>query len=197
MKRSFTFPTVFSVVASGLIAFSAVKLYVVWVAVLLFWFGGVAFQYRKGVPELPTGLRVWHRACVLGFPIATTFVKWHLFVNDLGSDVGIGNRVQHFSWALCTVGLFAPMLRRWMTDREVLQKILIAVGFVSMLGNLNEIAEWRRGGMQYGDTIKDLTMNILGSVLGGLIIVALDRREGAALHVPRHRASGRRTIDRR
>jgi hypothetical protein len=191
MKRFFTFPVLVLLVATGLIAFSAVELYVVWVAVLLFWFGCLAAQYRHGVPAMPRGVRAWHRACVIGFPIVTTVVKWHLFVNDIGADVGFGNRVQHFAWALCTVGLFVPMLRRWMDQREVMQKVLMAAGFVSLLGNLNEIAEWRHGGMQYGDTMKDLTMNIFGSIVGGLIIVVLERRQELATYIPQHRTLGR------
>jgi hypothetical protein len=197
MKRFLTFPALVIAVTFGLTAFSVFALYTVWVAVLFFWFGCVAIQYRKGVPSLPIGLQIWHRACVLGFPVATTYLKWHLFVNDLGSDVGFGNRVQHFGWALCTVGLFVPMLRRWMNDREAVQKVLMVVGFVSMLGNFNEIAEWRRGGMQYGDTMKDLTMNILGSIVGGLIVVALDRLEKSEQHVPRHLMPGARGDSRR
>jgi hypothetical protein len=176
MKRLFSFPAAAVVTSLVLIGFSAVALYPVWVGVLLFWFGSLFVQYRNGTPELPAKLRVFHQVSALAFPIAATALKWYLFARELGSDVGFGNRIQHFSWALCTVGLFAPMLRHLMVQRDLLQRMMIIVGFVSMLGNFNEIAEWRRGSMQYSDTMKDLTMNIAGAVLGGLIVVALERR---------------------
>lgn len=186
MKRVFTFPVIASGVAVSLMACSAWKLYPIWVAVLGFWFGSVALLYRRGTPEMSAPVRLWHQACVLLFPIGATLTKYRLYANDIGSDVGFGNRIQHFSWALCTVGLFAPMLLRWMSHRDVVQKLMIAVGFVSMLGNFNEIAEWRRGGMLYGDTMKDLVMNFGGALLGALIITVLDGASRAQLPAPRH-----------
>ena len=181
MKRVLAFPVIASFVATGLMVCSVWKLYPIWVGVLAFWFASVALLYRRGAPEMPVALRRWHQACILLFPIGATLTKYRLYANDIGSDIGFGNRIQHFSWALCTVGLFAPMLLRWMSQRDVLQKLMIAIGFVSMLGNFNEIAEWRRGGMLYGDTMKDLVMNTAGAFLGALIIMSLDGMRG---HVP-------------
>ena len=190
MKRVLSFPVVASCVAVTLMVCSAWKLYPIWVAVLLFWFGSVAVLYRRGTPLMSAGVRRWHQACVLLFPIGATLAKYHLYANDVGSDVGFGNRIQHFSWALCTVGLFAPMLLRWMSQRDLVQKLMMAVGFVSMLGNLNEIAEWRRGGMLYGDTMKDLVMNIAGAFLGALIILTLDGIRTPSVPPPRRLRAG-------
>jgi hypothetical protein len=180
--------------AASLIGFSALFLYPVWVGVLVFWFGCLAVQYRNGEPAMTRPLTLWHRACVLLFPIGATILKWHLFSNDLGSDVGFGNRVQHFSWALCTVGLFTPTLYRWVQGSGIVQRVAVTIGLVSMLGNLNEIAEWRRGGMQHGDTMKDLVMNIAGSFMGALVILVLSRVETARseAYAPRDLRVGRR-----
>jgi hypothetical protein len=196
MNRHTGFSVVAVFVGATLIGFSALRLYPIWVAILLFWFGCLAAQYRHGEPSMPRSLTLWHQACVLLFPIGSTILKWYLFANDIGSDVDFGNRIQHFSWAFCTVGLFLPTLYRWVRLSGPIQMVAVTIGFVSILGNLNEIAEWRHGGMQYGDTMKDLVMNIAGSLAGALVIVALNRVDTAdgftGAHSPRHRAGSRR-----
>jgi hypothetical protein len=192
MKRFWNFPFAAFVVGSALIGFSAINLYPVWVGVMVFWFGCLAAQYRLRTPDMSRALTIWHQSCVLVFPVASTILKWHLFANNIGADVGFGNRVQHFSWAFCTVGLFAPTLVRWIEGNGLVQKIVVTIGFVGLLGNLNEIAEWRKGGMQYGDTMKDLVMNVAGSFAGALVIAALGRLEQRPeTHLPRHSARSR------
>ena len=178
MKR-IKFGVVAGVSGVALSLFGAIAVYPTWFLVMVFWFGCLALQYWRGEPGMARGLTIFHRVCVLGFPAYATFMKWRNAQHGVFEDISIGNRIQHFSWALCTVGLFVPMLRRWIVGRSPYQQVMMIVGFVAMLGNLNEIGEWSRSLMAidvaYRDTMLDLTMNLLGSTLGALIVLRLCR----------------------
>jgi hypothetical protein len=183
-----SFGVVAGVVGGFLATFGAVAVFPVWFFVMAFWFGCLWLQYRNGEPTMPRGLMIFHRIGTLTFPIFATLMKWRGARNGVFEDISIGNRVQHFTWALGTVALFAPLLGRWVVDRKWLEKHLIVVGFVALLGNLNEIGEWSRSLMNidvaYRDTMLDLVMNLFGSALGAFILVRLCRPPSRAVQRP-------------
>ncbi len=147
----------------------------VWAAVVMFWFGCLGLvSIRCRGDEPSRALTTFHRTCALAFPIGATWIKWHETAIGSTESTGLSNRLQHFMWAFCSVGLFAPVLARWVMKRTLLECALIVVGFVAALGNLNEVGEWSRHtlaiGRAYDDTIKDLIMNAAGSLTGAVVL---------------------------
>jgi hypothetical protein len=172
-QRRFLFAAAAEAVILLLLAVPLVS--TVWAGVVAFWFGclGVV-SLRRRADELPRALTIFHRMCALAFPIGATWIKWHEASIGSTESTGLSNRLQHFTWAFCTVGLFAPVLVRWVMKRTLLECALIVVGFVAALGNLNEVGEWSRHtmaiGRAYDDTIKDLMMNAAGSLTGAIVL---------------------------
>ena len=178
-------------VAAAVIVFSVVAMSVAWAVLIAAWFACLAVQHVErfgGVAVLDAmpSIRRFHRVASLSFPAAASALKWHEALSGATESTGLSNRLQHGGWALCTVGLFAPTLLRWTSSRRRFEVLVIVVGFVALLGNLNEVMEFKEhvmvGRDAYSDTIKDLTMNVLGASIGAMVLNRFrrTRADGAA-----------------
>jgi hypothetical protein len=120
------------------------------------------------------------------YPIVETGVQW-MQIKDLVPDSWtVVNRLEHFCWATALTLLFLPLITQIWQRLEIWQSLLFIVGFVCLLGNLNEFLEYFsriQGGpidqakfaWFYVDTIYDMMMNLLGSLAGFALLLGIER----------------------
>jgi len=97
------------------------------------------------------------------------------------------NRLEHFCWAIALTLLFLPLISQIWNRLEIWQSLLFVVGFVCLLGNLNEFLEYFTRVQQhpidqakfawfYIDTIYDMMMNLLGSLVGFAFMTRVENK---------------------
>jgi hypothetical protein len=170
--------------AVALVAFSLVAVFATWAVLLVAWFVMAALMQRVK-PRIPPRMAMWHIAAVVGFPLVATGWKWAQQRFDI-TDGGAPNRVQHFVWAACVVGMLLPVLTRWWRGRRLWEQVLMAVGTVSVFGNFAEVMEYvnvrdevkashRAARYTLGDTMVDLCVNAAGAMVAALLLIRIDR----------------------
>jgi hypothetical protein len=117
---------------------------------------------------------------VMLYPLAESAVQWAGIVGWFPRDFTLINRGEHLCWAAALSLMFLPLhisiwrrLNRW-------QGLLFMLGFVCLLGNLNEFLEYltRLSGAGnhklfatfYSDTMLDMTMNLFGGFVGFFLL---------------------------
>lgn len=119
----------------------------------------------------------------VAFPLVELGIKLMIERNVIPYSWFWLNRLEH--WAGMTAALlllYAPLKPAWtaLGDRA---RLLLALGAASLLGNLNEFWEYglrASGGDlklgQYGDTILDMAVNLLGGLTAWVVLRAIARR---------------------
>jgi len=166
--------------ATCLICF-AMTLFASWVLMVGIWFSlFFAFRLTKLEAKLPEPAHKLFLSVVLIYPLAETAVKWALSQNMIANSWWL-NRLEHTSWALATTILFLPTLINLWQQLSWWQNLVILVGLLCLIGNLNEFFEyWMRAkdgivdyykfSQFYPDTIYDMMVNILGAALGFVLL---------------------------
>lgn len=151
---------------------------------LLFWI----FRWAGWEAKLSLRHRWLYLMTLLIYPIAETSVQW-LGINGLiPKDFTWVNRLEHMCWAIALTLLFAPLISQIWQRLNRWQNLLFIVGFVCFLGNLNEFFEYIQRvqnspinqavfARYYVDTIYDMLMNLLGSLIGFVFLSWFDRSE--------------------
>jgi hypothetical protein len=166
-----------------LMIFGALQVFPGWAFILANWFVlALAIHHgtnRGRLPRLPRTAEMLHYLSMIGFPIVATLWKYIQHVRDL-DDGGIPNRLQHFGWAACTVGVLMPLLARWWEHRRLWERVAIATGVIALIGNVTELfeflnkydrieADYYHAEVMFKDTIADLIMNVFGAVAAAVV----------------------------
>lgn len=117
---------------------------------------------------------------VLLYPLLETAVKWMIVKDIIPNSWVLLNRIEHFSWAVAMVIIFLPILTDIYKNLNLWQNLIVTLGFICLLGNLNEFLEYlirlqlnltntNRFAAYYPDTVYDMMMNIIGGFTGFLI----------------------------
>ncbi len=123
----------------------------------------------------PRDRRLYYLTLVL-YPPLETLVQWLGVRGLIPSDFTWINRVEHAVWAAMLAILFLPLLQSIWQRLTLWQSALFLLGFVCLLGNLNEFFEYltrlqyaqdaERFARYYSDTIYDMVMNLMGGGIG-------------------------------
>jgi hypothetical protein len=178
-----------------LMVFGAWQVFPAWAFILINWFV-LALLIERGtklgrLPTLPRPAKALHYLSMFAFPAIATLWKYIQRVREL-DDGGIPNRLQHFGWALCTVGVLMPLFARWWEHRRLWERIAITTGVVALIGNVTELfefinkfdrieADYYHAEIMFKDTVADLIMNVLGAVVAAVIFHSLLRYRPRAL----------------
>lgn len=114
------------------------------------------------------------------YPLLETLVKWMIVKDIIPNSWFLLNRIEHFSWAVAIVIIFLPILTDMYKSLTLWQNLIVTLGFICLVGNLNEFLEYlirlqlnltntNRFAAYYPDTIYDMMMNITGGFTGFLI----------------------------
>lgn len=115
-----------------------------------------------------------------------TAVQWLGVRGFIPSDFTWINRLEHACWAAMLCILFLPMIFQIWRQLTLWQNLLFVIGFVCLLGNLNEFFEFAtrihesantaQFARFYSDTIYDMMMNLIGGLVGFGIYLAFASR---------------------
>ncbi|MDX2212684.1 MAG: hypothetical protein SFY66_05280 [Oculatellaceae cyanobacterium bins.114] len=139
---------------------------------LIFW----VFRCTGMEAKLSDRERRLYWLALLFYPPIETSVQWLGRQGMIPNDFNWVNRLEHGCWAAVLSILFLPIISDVWKRLTRWQSLLFVVGFVCLLGNLNEFFEFStrvqppideaRFARFYSDTIYDMMMNLIGSVVG-------------------------------
>jgi hypothetical protein len=132
---------------------------------------------------LPSERRCYWLAIVL-YPPAETAVLMAKMHNHIQLDFDWINRLEHFCWAIALSLFFLPFLAGIWKRLNSWQNLVFIVGFVCLLGNLNEFLEYLLRiqtpainqslfAYFYSDSIFDMTMNLCGGLMSFVLLKAI------------------------
>jgi hypothetical protein len=168
----------FALIVVGYFAVPAAPFFMVlWIIALC----GLQGAARRGwFPELTTPQRCVHQSALVVIPIVIT--GWLRFEEArLIDHAGFPNRVQHFVWAMAMAALMIPVFARWWGQVHRVERVVMAVAVVVMLGCAAEVFEYETmsagvatqpgaGFWVWRDTMLDFIMNGLGAALVALVV---------------------------
>ncbi len=113
---------------------------------------------------------------VLLYPPAETAVQVLQINKLIPADFTWTNRLEHFCWAIALSFFFLPLIAGVWKRLNGWQNLIFIAGFVCLLGNINEFLEYvlriqtdvidqKLFAYFYTDTILDMFMNLLGSLV--------------------------------
>jgi hypothetical protein len=163
--------------ATGLTLFSF-SLFFHWgmmVATLFAIFGFFRLTRMEG--KLSNQEHYLYLLAILLYPPAETAVQLIQMQRLIPSDFTWINRLEHFCWAIALAFFFLPFIASVWKRLNGWQNLIFVFGFVCLLGNLNEFLEYLLRIQNtpldqalfakfYTDTILDMTMNLLGGLVG-------------------------------
>jgi hypothetical protein len=149
------------------------------IGVLCFFFW--LFRIFGWEAKLTNSQRWIYLMTILIYPIAETILLFLRMRGSLPPDFDLINRLEHCCWATALCIMFLPFISGVWQQLNPWQNLIFIVGFVCLLGNLNEFLEYLFRTQRppfndglfarfYIDTIYDMTMNIIGSLIGFSIL---------------------------
>lgn len=143
------------------------------------------FRFTRLEETLLPAERRYYWLAIAVYPPAETTVLLVKLHNRIQLDFDWINRLEHFCWAIALSLFFLPLLAGIWKRLNPWQNLIFIVGFVCLLGNLNEFLEYLLRiqppvinqslfAYFYSDTIFDMTMNLCGGLVSfGLLRVIL------------------------
>lgn len=165
------------VLLSSLISINWIGMQIAWII------GGIIIYKKIGLENiLKLEKTLWFGNFYI-YPLILTLLKILIIWDIVPGSWAAINSIEHISWSLAVFTLLFP-LYHFLNSKFELSLLFIA-GIVTIIGNINEIAQlylrnlanaptWRIAAY-YKDTINDLTMNVIGVLLGFIIFWAYRR----------------------
>jgi hypothetical protein len=186
MSKSLFLLSVFFVLLESL----SLWLYPTWGLMLGVWFGLVFFIiYKKLVLPLPRWQQLVFLLNASLYPLLETCIKIMINENVIPYSWFWLNRLEHGLFSFCLTILVLPLFWKEHQSFSVWKQGCMVVGIVIIIGNLNEFLEYLvrivsglttsdRFAVYYWDTIYDLMLNLMGSVIAfGLYLWATHSRK--------------------
>jgi hypothetical protein len=151
----------------------------------IFW----CFRWTGLEANLTDGERRNYLFAILLYPPAETLLKFFQIKGIISLDFTLINRLEHFCWAIALILFFLPLIASFWNSLKSWQNAIFILGFVCLLGNLNEFLEYLLRIQPspidkalfanfYIDTILDMTMNLLGGAFGFALLTRLFVKPG-------------------
>jgi hypothetical protein len=145
-----------------------------WLVVLSAWVSIYAFiKWRKLDQQLnQTEQRVFTIVAIF-YPVVETVIKHAINANWIPYSWEWLNRLEHFGFSTALGILLLPLVYKQLAKLDLFGQALLYIGFIIMLGNLNEFAEYllrvvwnlnSKFALYYLDTIADLFINVCGGI---------------------------------
>ncbi len=142
------------------------------------------FRWTRLELDLSPLARRIYLLAVFIYPPAESIVLLLRFKGLLPPDFDLINRGEHFCWAIALTFFFLPFIAGVWPSLNIWQNLIFILGFVCLLGNINEFLEYILRIQQlpidkalftyfYNDTILDMTMNLFGGFVGFALLTRL------------------------
>jgi hypothetical protein len=164
-----------------LICFAS-TLFIYWIVLIILWFS-LFFFFRLTKLELKLNQieEKIYFINILPYPIVESLVQWMKIKYIISYNWQWLNRIEHGLWAFSTVIMCLPLYTDIWAKLKWWQNLILIIGLICFLGNLNEFAEYfmrlPKGkiyyemlGIYYNDTIYDMITNILGGFIAFLVL---------------------------
>lgn len=161
-----------------------------WLVVLSVWLSVGFYIKIKKLDEPLSGLeQKTFNYILLGYPFVETFLKFMIEKNVIPYSWFWLNRLEHIIFSMVIGILLLPFLKKTLSKLNMWEGLLYFVGIVVLIGNLNEFFEY---GIRmfitnitnktvlsafYWDTIYDLAINVLGAVLGFILVKIIENKK--------------------
>jgi hypothetical protein len=166
----------------------AFQIFLGWVLMISVLFGFfLLFRFTGLEARLSQSEQRLYLTTMLLYPAIETVVQWVGSKGWVGSYWVIVNRLEHACWATFLALLFLPVFSEFWRALNGWQNLLFVLGFVCLLGNLNEFLEYyarlepgfvilpETSARYCTDTILDMAMNLLGGGVGFVILQQIKR----------------------
>ncbi len=169
--------------AGLILTISSYFIYPVWSIMVSLWFLAViSIKLKRLDKSLSLKEKNLFNIYIFFYPISETIIR--LIMINIESPPFL-NRIEHLYWTFSLVILFLPIIKKFTIKFSKIQKLLFIICFVSFIGNLNEFFEYllryynqvQNLGLFYSDTIFDMVINIIGSMLGFFTLEVIDKSQ--------------------
>ena len=147
-----------------------------WSVMLIVWFAVATYAVAKHLDvRLDERQRSTYWLIIYLYPLIESIIKYMINGNVIAYSWFWLNRLEHFAWAVAMGLLLIPFLSPSLRKLSLPFQLLLYVGAVVIIGNLNEFFEYAiriyigmfgnqaKMAAFYWDTIYDLVINMLGS----------------------------------
>lgn len=170
------------------------RIFPFWSVVLTVWIFGFFLIYRlKLIDQLERRERTIINWVGIGYPLIETVIKAAIIYNWMPYSWNWLNRIEHFGFSFAICFMIYPFIKKDFSKSNLFTQILLIVGIVSILGNLNEIVEYilrvawsleENFATYYWDSIFDIVINTLGGLAGFIAIKLIFRHDKENIKVP-------------
>lgn len=163
--------------------FFAYFVYPVLSVLLIVWFGiFFTIKLKKSDEILSNPQKTTFTAVSILYPLCEFIIKYFIIADKLHvSWLSSLNRAEHFLFSAAITILIYPLLKPILKKINTTEAIILTIGIVAIIGNLNELFEYiirniynltdtLHFAAYYRDTIYDIATNIVGAFIGFLCI---------------------------
>jgi hypothetical protein len=152
------------------------------IIIIVFWYSlFFLLRFTKLEKKLTRKEQNIYYIAILIYPIIFSFTHWMIEKNVIPYSWFWLNRLEHISASFGVAIISLPLLIDIWKKCNWWQELLLIIGLVSLVGNLNEFVEYyirsasalidtRILAIAYTDTIYDMAMNIIGGLMGWLVL---------------------------
>lgn len=181
MVNAFKFNWFWVLFASLIILFS-LTVFSNWVLLGCIWFAVFfSFRFSKLETNLSDNEHKLYLITAFVFPIVETGLTWMIQKNIIPNSWFWLNRLEHFCSAISVTIIFLPIYINIWHSLKWWHNLLFLLGLICLIGNLNEFFEYflrvcceptsdSKLAIYYPDTIYDMGVNLIGGLVGFLII---------------------------
>lgn len=167
--------------ASSTILFS-LTVFSNWVLLGCIWFAVFfIFKFSKLEAKLSNSERRLYLTTALVFPIVETWLNWMIQKNIVPYSWFWLNRLEHLCSSVGVTIILLPIYINIWHSLKWWQSLVFILGLVCLIGNLNEFFEYflrvcckainyGKFAVYYSDTIYDMGVNLIGGLIGFLIV---------------------------
>ncbi len=172
---------VFWIIFAGLIISFSLTVFSNWVLLGCIWFA-VFFIFRLSNLEKNLSISEYRLYIVTAFvlPIIETWLTWMIQKNIIPYSWFWLNRLEHFCSAIGVSIILLPIYVNIWHSLKWWQNLIFVLGLICWIGNLNEFFEFSlrcfqpisnsKFALYYSDTIYDMSVNLIGGLVGFLIV---------------------------
>lgn len=153
-----------------------------WVLLGCIWFAAFfVFRFSKLETKLSSSEHQLYLTTAFVFPLIETWLTWMIQRNVISYSWFWLNRLEHFFSSVGVVIILLPIYINIWYSLKWWQNLIFILGLICLIGNLNEFFEYflrvcckpinySRLGIYYPDTIYDMSVNLIGGLVGFLIV---------------------------
>ncbi|MBW4664462.1 MAG: hypothetical protein KME01_09715 [Chroococcus sp. CMT-3BRIN-NPC107] len=181
MINAFKYNWVWVLFASLIILFS-LTVFSNWVLLGCIWFGiFFTFRFSKLENRLSSSEHKLYLTTAFVLPIIETWLTWMIQKDIIPYSWFWLNRLEHFFSAISVTIILLPAYITIWHKLKWWQNLVFILGLICLIGNLNEFFEfflrvcckpvkYSRFGVYYPNTIYDMGVNLIGGLVGFLLV---------------------------